>query len=143
MAAKLTDLFSRFEESVNVVGALATSDTEGNVNCAVFRLPQLIDDKTVVIVMSECRTFKNLQGNPRAAFLLAEPSDDPWVWKGVRIYLKVRSIETSGEMLERSKAHIAEKAGKKAAEMMHAAVTFDISGIRPLIDVGQNWEEAI
>ena len=51
--------------------------------------------------------------------------------------------QTSGEKLDKIKQVIAEKAGESAAEMIHAAVTFEIKEIRPLADFGQGWEKSI
>ncbi len=50
---------------------------------------------------------------------------------------------TSGEALETLKRQIAEVAGEEGAEMMKAAVTFEVTEVRPLIDIGQGWEQSI
>jgi len=41
------------------------------------------------------------------------------------------------------KKAIAERAGEAAAKMMRAAVTFSVTGLRPLADFGQGWENSI
>jgi hypothetical protein len=38
---------------------------------------------------------------------------------------------------------MAKVAGEAAAQMIHAVVTFEVTEIRPLIDMGQGWEQSI
>jgi hypothetical protein len=33
--------------------------------------------------------------------------------------------------------------GPDAAKMVHAAVTFEVTEVRPLVDMGQGWEKSI
>jgi hypothetical protein len=51
--------------------------------------------------------------------------------------------QTSGKKVDSIKAVMAEKAGENAAEMIHAAVTFEVAELRPLADFGQGWEQSI
>lgn len=64
-------------------------------------------------------------------------------WKGIRVYLKVKNVATSGPALETFKAQMAKVAGEEAAAMVYAVVGFEITAIRPLIDFGQGWEKSI
>jgi hypothetical protein len=38
---------------------------------------------------------------------------------------------------------LAQVLGEKIANSFHAAITFEIQGVRPLIDMGQGWEKSI
>ena len=89
------------------------------------------------------RTFANLQENPNAVFMILEQAGAPPGWKGVRVYVKMTEYQTSGEKLETMKKAIAQKIGEDAAKSMHAALTFEVQAIRPLMDVGQGWEKSI
>jgi hypothetical protein len=89
------------------------------------------------------RTFANLQENPNACFLVMEPGPSFLEWKGVRIYLKMVDCQTSGEKLDLMRTLIAVAAGEGAARMIYASLTFEIQGVRPLLDVGQGWEKSI
>ena len=72
-----------------------------------------------------------------------EPGKTPPEWKGVRVYLKMKGCETSGGMLENIRAQIAKAAGEAAANIVHAAVSFEIDEVRPVVDFGQGWEKSI
>ena len=64
-------------------------------------------------------------------------------WKGIRVYMKMKESATSGEMLDTIKSQIAQIAGEEAANIIHAAITFEIIELRPLVDMRQGWEESI
>ena len=116
------------------IGSLSTASTKGDVNVAIFGSPQMIDKNTVVMGIGSNRTFQNLQENPKAAFIVMEPGESPMEWKGARVYLEVAGIETKGELLDQIKGMIAQAAGEGAAKMIHAAIRFNVTEVRPLID---------
>ncbi len=125
------------------IGTLSTADKSGKVNSGYFGSPRMIDEKTVVMGLGKNRTFANLQENPNACFLILESGRTLPEWKGVRVSLKMIDCQTSGEKLDTVRARIAEAAGEKAAERIHAAVAFEIEEIRPLVNFGQGWEKSI
>ena len=139
MSAKLMDYFNKQPR----LGTLSTANKEGEVNVAYFGSPRMVDEKTVFMGLGNNHTFANLQDNPNAVFMIMEPGDSLPEWKGVRVYLTMTDCQTSGEKLDQIQAAIAEKAGEGAAKMIHAAVTFEITAIRPLADFGQGWEASI
>jgi hypothetical protein len=55
----------------------------------------------------------------------------------------MRDYATSGPQLEGYKSQMARVVGEQAAEMVQVMVTFDLTEIRPLIDLGQGWEKSI
>ena len=55
-------------------GVLATADSEGKVDVAVYSRPHVMDDDTVAFLMRERLTHHNLQSNPHAAYLFMEKS---------------------------------------------------------------------
>lgn len=125
------------------LGCMSTSARDGKVNVACFGSPRMIDEKTVVMGLGKNRTFDNLQDNPHAVFIIMEPGKTSSEWKGVRVYLKMKTCQTSGETLEKLRAQIAKVAGEAAAKSVHAAVSFEIEEVRPLRDFGQGWEKSI
>lgn len=139
MPAKLMEYFNKMPR----LGTLSTADKNGKVNVAYFGSPRMVDERTVFMGLGKNRTYANLQENPNAVFMIMEPGESLPEWKGVRVYLKMTQCQISGERLDQIRALIAEKAGEKAAKMIHAAVTFDVQEIRPLADFGQNWEKSI
>lgn len=116
------------------VGVLATADREGNPNVAVFGSATMPDDLTLVMALGDTRTAQNLLDTGRAVFMSVLPDENPMLTQGCRVYLKLRSMENEGPNLEAVKAHVASRAGEKAASTIKYAVHFDIESTRPLID---------
>jgi len=139
MPTKLMEYFNKSPRT----GTLSTADKAGNVDSAVFGSPHMTDEKTVVMGLGKNRTLADLQQNPHAVYLIMEPGATLMDWKGVRVYLKVRSIVTSGPVLDTFKAQMAKVAGEDASKMIHAVVNFDVTDVRPLIDMGQGWEKSV
>jgi len=129
---ELMEIFNKYPR----IGALATADKEGDVNAAVFGSPRMIDENTVVMGIGENRSFRNLQRNPKAVFIVMEPGKTGLDWKGARVYLEAIDMETEGEFFDRIKQDIAKAAGQQAADMIHAAIRFKVTEARPLIDMG-------
>lgn len=115
---------------------LSTSDKNGVNNIAVFGSLMLGDNDTLKLMLGENRSYANLRENPNAALLVVLPGKTGMDMEGCRLYLKVRSIEDSGESFDRMKSAIKASIGD-AAEMLKHLVTFDVSESRPIVDMGQ------
>jgi hypothetical protein len=139
MPGKLMDYFNKSPR----LGTLSTSSKDGKVDAAVFGSPRMTDEKTVVMGLGKGRSLANLQQNPHAVFLIMEPGKSLPEWKGLRVYLKMKTAATTGPVLDGFKKQIAQVAGPDAAKMIHAAVTFEVTEVRPLVDMGQGWEKSI
>ena len=139
MSSKLIEFFNKQPR----LGGLSTASKNGKPNIAYFLSPHMIDEKTVVMSLGNNRTFANLLENPYAAFMIFEPGMALSDWKGLRIYLKMKEYQISGKMLEMMRAQVGQMAGADAAKGVHAAVTFEVQEVRPLVDFGQGWAEAI
>lgn len=84
---KLYDYF----EANEGIGILATADSEGRVNGALYARPHFSDDHTAVFVMNDRLTHKNLESNPHAAYLFIEARPG---YRGRRLQLtKTHEIE--------------------------------------------------
>ena len=116
------------------IGALATTDGNGQVNTAVFGSPRMIDEDTMVMAIGENRSFQYLQENPKATFIVIEPGSAPQTWKGARVYLELDGIERHGELVDSFRQNIRKIAGDQSADAIVAAVRFKITDVRPLID---------
>jgi hypothetical protein len=117
----------------NRIGALATSNANGDVNAAVFGSPRMIDEDTVIMAIGDNRSFKYLQENPKASFIVIEPGKTPASWKGIRLYLEVDGFERYGEVLDSFRENIRKLAGNKSADAIQAAIRFKVLDVRPLI----------
>ena len=130
---ELMTLFNKYPR----IGTLSTANYEGDVNVAVFGSPRMIDEDTVVMGIGENRSYRNLQRNPKAVFIVMEPGESMSDWKGARVYLEAVDMETQGEFYDQIRYNIAKVAGKEAADAIaiHAAIRFKITEVRPLIDM--------
>jgi Pyridoxamine 5'-phosphate oxidase len=139
MPGKLMDYFNKSPR----IGTLSTASRVGKVDAAVFGSPRMTDEKTVVMGLGKNRSLANLQENPHAVYLIMEPGKSLMEWKGIRVYLRMKTAATSGPQLDAYKKQIAQVAGPDAAKMIHAAVTFEVTEVRPLVDMGQGWEKSV
>jgi hypothetical protein len=128
---EVMDLFNKRPR----IGSLSTANQKGEVNVAVFGSPQMIDENTVVMGIGRNRSFANLKKNPNAVFIVVEPGKTVMDWKGARVYLEALAIETGGGFYEQIKENIAKAAGTAAADMIHAAIRFKITEVRPIVDM--------
>ncbi|MBK5101326.1 MAG: pyridoxamine 5'-phosphate oxidase family protein [Desulfobacteraceae bacterium] len=127
---ELTALFNKRPR----IGTLSTADKTGEVNVAVFGSPQMIDENTVVMGIGQNRTYRNLQRNPKAVFIVMEPGETVTDWRGARVYLEATDIDNQGEFYDQIKKGIAKAAGQQAAEMIQSAIRFRITEVRPIVD---------
>lgn len=118
------------------IGTLSTVDGEGRPNVAYFGSPRVHDDGTFAMGLAGGRTLQNLKVNPHAVFFCVEEGPVSFTTPGCRIYLKVREIRTEGPLLDLIKEMIAKHVNQDAANMMQAAVAFEVIEIRPLLDMG-------
>ncbi|MEW6266977.1 MAG: pyridoxamine 5'-phosphate oxidase family protein [Thermodesulfobacteriota bacterium] len=126
-------------ESVNRagrVGVLATADRTGRPNAAYFGSPRLNQDGTLIMGLMNNRSLKNLEQSPLAVFFTVEKAPVDFQTPGWRLYLKVREIQKQGPILDGVREAIAAKAGKNAAALIQAGVVFEVTEVRPLVDMG-------
>jgi len=88
---------SDYFENTEGTGVLATSDSNGNVDVAIYAKPHIIDEKTVAFIMNERLSYQNITSNPKAAYLFLE--DAPG-YKGKRLYLTKTKEETDKELID-------------------------------------------
>ncbi|MDT8358251.1 MAG: pyridoxamine 5'-phosphate oxidase family protein [Methanomicrobiaceae archaeon] len=141
MSSKLKEYFNNPAR----VGILGTADRSGKVNSSLFGSGSsyMTDERTVVVGMEKTRTLANLQENPHALFTIMEPGETLADWKGVRVYLEVNELAISGPMFEDLKRKIARYSGEGAANLIDAAVQLEVTEVRPLMGIGQRWEQSI
>ena len=139
MSSKLMEYFNKQPR----IGTLSTSGKDGKVDVAIFGSPHMTDGNTVFMGLGKNRSLMYLQQNPYAVYMIMEPGKTLMDWKGIRVYLKMKDLATSGPILDTYKKQLAEVAGKAAAGMIHAGVTFEIIEVRPIVDMGQGWEKSV
>ena len=127
---ELMELFNKYPR----IGALATANKAGDVNVAVFGSPRMVDENTIVMGIGNNRSFRNLQRNPKAVFIVMEPGETVMDWKGARVYLEAIDLATEGEFYDQTRHNITKSSGAQAAKMIQAAVRFKITEVRPIVD---------
>jgi hypothetical protein len=125
-------------ENTPGLGILATADADGNVDVAIYSRPRVVDEETVMLIMADRLSHRNLQSNPKAAFLFRE---DTRGYRGRRLYLEKTREDKNSPLIDelRTKKH-----GKKddAEPKDRFLVYFKVTGIRPLTgDAAQGTDE--
>ncbi|MBN1974785.1 MAG: pyridoxamine 5'-phosphate oxidase family protein [Sedimentisphaerales bacterium] len=109
-------------------GILATSDSEGSVDLAIYSRPYIIDENKIAFSMLERTSYENVQSNPKAAYMFIEKGEG---YNGKRLYLKKTGEETDKERIENIRAQRQKKHESKTESVRHF-VYFSVEKIRPL-----------
>ncbi|MHC4133242.1 MAG: pyridoxamine 5'-phosphate oxidase family protein [Planctomycetota bacterium] len=121
----LTDYF----ETAEGTGILATADSDGNVDLAIYARLHMTDDETVVLVMSDKLSHTNLQTNPKAAYMFIEKTKG---YRGKRLYLHKIREENDAELVQSiRKRKRYDDEGEAVSGS--SAVYFKVKKIRPLV----------
>ena len=89
---KLSDYFDK----TRGVGVLATADSEGKVDAAVYAKPHFMENETIAFIMRDRLTHHNLTSNPHATYLFMEEGKR---YAGKRLFLTKQREETETELL--------------------------------------------
>ena len=71
---------------------LATADSDGRVDAAVYSKPHVIEEDTIALLMSNRLSHANIQHNPYACYLFKQEGPG---WQGIRLYLKMIDEESN------------------------------------------------
>jgi hypothetical protein len=122
---------SDYFDNADGMGILSTADAQGNVDCAVYAAPHIMDESTIALIMRPRQSYRNLQSNPKAAYMFVEKGPG---YQGKRLYLEKTAEETDVDkvnLLRRSEH------GKGSDETQAALVYFKVTHIRPLVGDSQ------
>jgi len=124
---KLRDYFERSAGR----GILATANSSGHVDMAIYSGPYFIDDDTVAFIMAERLTHENLQSNPNACFLFIE--SDGW-FSGKRLYLTKIKEEKNSKLVDQ----ICERCNYwfRGGQLSSYVVFFKVDRVLPLVGGG-------
>ena len=119
---------SDYFQAVKGMGVLATSDSDGNADIAIYSRPYIIDEKTIAFSMLERLSYANVQSNPKAAYLFIEKGEG---YAGTRLYLTRTGEEKDPQRIkeikqQHSRTHSSEETPKHL-------VYFTVEKIRPLV----------
>jgi hypothetical protein len=126
----------KYFEGVKGRGVLATADSEGRVDAAIYAKPHFVDKETVAFIMADRLTHHNLETNSHAAYLFLE---DGKGYKGIRVFLTKLREEKDSDLLYsiRSKRYPSAKEEGKPRFL----VFFKVDKTLPLIGPGDSTEE--
>ncbi len=80
------------------LGILATADSDGTVDIAIYAKPHVVNENTVVFVMREQLTRQNLMSSLHAAYMFVEQGEG---YHGKRLYLtKIREESNASLVAE-------------------------------------------
>jgi hypothetical protein len=120
------DLKTYFETAQGL-GVLATADSQGRVDVALYARPHVVDEDTVSLIMSDRLSHQNLQSNPHAAYLFVE--DGPG-HKGRRLELTRLREDTSPDLIKATRRKTRAGTDDDSARFL---VTFRVGKVRPAV----------
>ncbi len=115
-------------EGIEGMGILATSDSDGNVDIAIYSRPYIIEEDTIALSMLERLSYANIQSNPKAAYMFVESGDG---YSGKRLYLTTTGEEKDPERITEIRNQHAKV--KHYDEKIRHMVYFRIEKIIPLV----------
>ncbi len=127
------DLKSYFENNRGT-GIISTADSEGNVDCAVYARPHVMEDGTIAMIMRDRLSHKNLQSNPKAAYMFIEKGPG---YKGKRLFLTKVKEERDSELIDslKRRTYSDDDAPGKEGKFL---VYFKVEKELPLIGAGED-----
>lgn len=87
-------------EKTKGTGVLATADSKGKVDAAIYSHPHFLEEGTLAFIMRDRLTHHNLQSNPSATFLFIEEGPG---YKGKRLFLRKVREENNPELIRKIK----------------------------------------
>ncbi len=108
-------------------GTLATADTDGKVNVAVYARPHVKDEKTVSFIMRDRLSHHNLKSNPHAAYMYLEEGTEH---HGVRLYLTHTSEENDPALINELRRRTTPDSHPDEEKFL---VTFHVDKILPAV----------
>ncbi|HUT45396.1 MAG TPA: pyridoxamine 5'-phosphate oxidase family protein [Sedimentisphaerales bacterium] len=119
---------AEYFENINGLGVLATSDSDGNVDIAVYSRPYIIDEKTIAFSMLERLSYSNVQSNPKAAYMFVEQGEG---YAGKRLHLTKTGEEKDPERIKEIKQQHTRT--REPDEKVRHLIYFTVDKIRPLV----------
>lgn len=114
-------------ESTKGFGILATADSKGTVDAAVYSKPHFLEEGTLAFIMRDRLTHHNLQSNPSATFLFVEEGSG---YNGKRLFLTKSREENNPELIKKIKRR---KSADSSEQPLLFLVYFTLDKELPLI----------
>ena len=84
-------------ENTEGTGIMATADSGGKVDTAIYARPHFMDDGNIALIMRDRLTHHNLESNSHACYMFIEKGPG---YKGKRLFLTKLREEQDSELLQ-------------------------------------------
>jgi hypothetical protein len=118
-----------FEEATGH-GVLASADSDGKVDVAVYARPYVVDEVTVAFIVADRLTRKNLLANPSAAYLYKEPGEE---FNGKRLFLTMQNELKGDEVTDPVLSEKYRKASEEYSDEKLSVIYFKVDKVLPLV----------
>ncbi len=125
---------SEYFEKTKGVGILATADSEGKVNAAIYSRPHIMEDGSLAFIMRDRLSHANLKSNPHAAFLFMEEGSG---YKGKRLYLTQTREEENSDLIKELSRRPNQSGEETRSKESRFLVYFKLDKELPLIGPGK------
>jgi hypothetical protein len=120
-------------ENTKGMSVIATADSEGKVNMAIYSRPHFLEEGSLAFIMRDRLTHDNLQTNPHAAYLFVEEGPG---YKGKRLHLTKIKEEENSERIET----LARRHYTKGMDGSRFLVVFKVDKVLPLVGAEDNTQ---
>jgi len=110
------------------MGFLATSNSRGEVDIAVYSRPKVVEDGTLAYGMADRLTHANLHENPHAVYAFNEGG-----FQGVRLFLEKVREEIEGPLLDQIRQEADRVVGSGIGNLVKYVVYFRVTKDLPLV----------
>ena len=110
------------------MGFLATANSKGEVDIAVYSKPKVMDDGTLACGMADRLTHANLSENPHAVYAFNEGG-----FQGKRLFIEKVKEETEGPLLEGIRKEADKMVGPGVGDLVKFVVYFRVKKDLPLV----------
>ena len=124
---------SEYFENAKGVGVLATADSSGKVNAAIYGSPHFMDEKTVAFIAADKLTHANLQSNPHAVYIFKEKDR----YEGRRLYITKLREEKDSPLIDEIRRERHKEVEGKDKTGSKSLIYFHVDNVLPLIGDGK------
>jgi hypothetical protein len=120
--------WKEYFDKASGMGFLATANSKGEVDIAVYSRPKVMEDGTLAYGMADRLTHANLASNPHAVYAFNEGG-----FKGMRLFLEKVKEETTGPLLDKIRAEADRMVGPGIGNLVKFVVYFKVNKHLPLV----------
>ena len=117
-------------ENIEGLGILATADSEGKIDLALYTIPHIIDENIIGFVMRDRLSHQNLESNPNAAYMFVERGEG---YVGKRLYLTKIREEKNSSLIESLRLQNPKIYPPQLDDSDKHLVHFRVDKVRPLV----------